>query len=568
MKKFFSIMSKKTMFKCAGVVALAFASSMLASIWPVKLGQLYSDISSGAFSSASQALLAVMSFGMICISAEGLAILRRLVLDCVVTTHEAELRERSIAKFLKMPVAYCTALDSGTRAAQLKDGIDGCSKLLKIMCNDVFSTVMTALFTLGQVFFNAPVSMVGIMLVYLALSSVVSWFQIRSQNGMRERIIQLKNVMEGQICQSIQNLELIRSMSAETYESARLHPSISNISRTEKSHHRCMGMFDGLKKFCKIGFHLIILAASVLLIANGRMSAGSVITVCLLFEQLVRPIDDVYRFMDETASSVIKAKALFELLLSPADEIFDIQSSGAGVDDHAIRIKDLVIVGPKKDDKEIAWFDDIVIHEGTITALTGQNGCGKSSLIKCLNRYYPHIRGTISLFGREQQSYSQKELTDVLYYTPQKSIFVSGTVRDNLLYGLDRKVDDHELIAALKSVYLTGTDGKSVICSDPKKVLDCPISEINNELSGGMQQRLSLARVFLRRPRMFVFDEITANLDDEAADAVLSNIEAYAGTFGAGIVYISHASKVVDRCSEKVALRNRLRERVEEKQAA
>ena len=436
------------------------------------------------------------------------------------------------------------------------------------MCNDVFSTAMTAFFTLGQVFFNASASMVGIMLVYLALNSVISWFQIRSQNGMRERIIRQKNVFEGQLTESIKTHELIRSMGAEQYESKRLLPSIRSISRTEKSHHWCMGMFDGLKKFCKIAFHIIILAASVLLIANGRMATGSVITVCLLFEQLIRPIDEVYRFMDETASSVIKAKALFELLFSPDDEIFGIQSSGTGIDDHAIRIKDLVIANPQMD-HDIAWFDDIVIHEGAITAITGASGSGKSSLIKCVNRYLPHIRGTISLFGRELQSYSQKELTDVLYYTPQKSFFVSGTVRENLLYGLDRKVDDRELLDALKSVYLTGNDNRfTVICPDPKKALDYQIGETNSGLSGGMEQRLSLARAFLRRPRLFVFDEITASLDNVARDAVLSNIEAFARKIGAGIVYITHNPKVIDRCSECLALWNLLQKSTEGKEAA
>ena len=83
-----------------------------------------------------------------------------------------------------------------------------------------------------------------------------------------------------------------------------------------------------------------------------------------------------------------------------------------------------------------------------------------------------------------------------------------------------------------------------------------------------MKQRLSLARAFLRAPRMYVFDEITANLDEDAADYVLSNIESHAKKIGVGILYISHDQKVVDRCDGLIVLRNKLRGKFEDEEAA
>ena len=75
-----------------------------------------------------------------------------------------------------------------------------------------------------------------------------------------------------------------------------------------------------------------------------------------------------------------------------------------------------------------------------------------------------------------------------------------------------------------------------------------------------MKQRLSLARAFLRTPKLYVFDEITANLDRCAANYVLTSIEEYARKIGAGIVYISHDPLVMERCDQIIALRNKLRE--------
>ena len=568
MKKYLSIMSKKTKLKCMGVIVLAFISSMLASVWPVKLGELYTNISNGSFSTIAQGAFAVVTFGLIYLAAECITIIRRVVVDCIIATHESEIREYSIEKLLKMPVSYYSGCLSGEKTVQLNQGVAGFSQLIKIMCNDVFATVLTAVCTLVQVFLNAPGIMVAIMLLYLVLTIIISAFQIRSQNGIRESIVGQKNALDGQICQSISNLELIRGMNAEEYEKKRLIPGILNISRTEKRHHRYMGSFDCLKQFCKISFQLVLLVASIILISNGQMSAGSVITVCLLFQQLVKPIDEVYRFMDETASSAIKAKALLEVAASPSDEVFNIQYSNEDASGNDIQVEDVVVTNPEKD-LSLAWYEDIVIPGGKLIALQGPNGCGKSSLVRCLNRYYPHTQGKITLFGKEQSLFSQKQLTDMLYYTPQSSFFISGTVRENLLYGIEREVSDEELVIALENVHLVGEGhNDTVIRIDPKEALDCMIGEKADELSGGMKQRLSLARAFLRAPRLYVFDEITANLDKDATNYVLANIESHAKKIGAGIVYISHDQKVIERCDKVIELRNKFHKSLEEKEVA
>lgn len=559
MKTFLSVMSQKTKIKCVGIIILAFVSSFLASLWPVRLAELYTNISNGTINTLAKGGLAVATFGLIYLSAECITILRRVMLDCIIATHESDVRENSVEKLLKMPASFYSGSLSGEKTAQLNQGVAGFSQLIKIMCNDVFATVLTSVCTLVQVFLNAPWIMVGLMMLYLALTILISVFQIRSQNGIREKIVGYKNSLDGQICQSIMNLELIRCMNAEEYEKKRLVPSILNISNTEKRHHKYMGSFDCVKQFCKISFQIILLIASVVLVSSGKMSGASVITVCLLFQQLVKPIDEVYRFMDETASSVIKAKALLEVTSNPSDEVFNINSSGEKSIGNKIVLNDVIVTNPAKTE-QIAWYEDIEIPTNSVIALQGPNGCGKSSLVKCLNRYYPHIQGTIRLFDRDQSSFDQKELTSMIYYTPQSSFFIAGTVRENLMYGIDREVSDAELADALYRVHLTGTGhGDTVIDVDAKEALDSFINEKSERLSGGMKQRLSLARAFLRHPKLFIFDEITANLDENSRDFVLTNIEDYAKSIGAGIMYISHDSCVVKRCEEIVTLNNKLR---------
>lgn len=560
MNKYLNLMSTKTKMKCVGIIFLAVVSSVLASVWPVKLGELYTDISTGGIGNIAQGGIALVTFGFVYLLAECLTILRRVLLDCIIATHEAEIREHSVEKLLKMPVKYTHGSLSGEKTAQLNQGVAGLSQLIKITCNDIFATVLMAVCTLGQVVLNAPSIMAIVMLGYLAITIIISIKQIKSQNGIRENIIMQKNSLDGQICQSISNLEMIRSMGAEVYEKIRLRPAILKIGDTEKKHHYYMGTFDCIKQVCKISFQILLLVVSVVSISKGQMSAGSVITVCLLFQQLVKPIDDVYRFMDETASSVVKAKVLADIDNNGLDSVYEIESTSRKAINADIVLDNVSITTPDGE-TILAKYDRIIIPHGKRVALKGANGCGKTTLVRCLNRYYPYCEGTITLFGKNQGEYSQKDLTSMLYYSPQVSFFISGTVRENLAYGLERVVSDKELLDALAKVHLFG-DYEGVITKEAKDVLDFKISEGAKELSGGMKQRLALARAFLHTPKMFIFDEITANLDEFATHMVLDSIENYAKEIGAGIVYISHESSVVDRCDEVIELINLAKKKI------
>ena len=557
MKKYLTIISKKTMWRCAGVLTLALISSILASFWPVLLANIYTNISNGQITTLHQGWIAIATFGGVYLTAECITILRRVLLDCVIADHESEVRQNSIEKMLKMPVAYNFNQNSGEKTAQLNQGVTGMSHLIKILCNDVFATILTAACTLVQVVMNAPSLMAGVMLLYLLVTIIISLFQIRSQNGIRENIIAQKNQLDGNICQSISNLELVRSMNAEAYERKRLQPAISKISETEQNHHRCMGGFDTFKQGCKIFFQITILLLSIVLIGSGKMETGTVITVCLLFQQLIKPIDEVYRFMDETASSLVKAKVLTEVFSEDEDDVFSVRHHDVETKSNDIVLDDVLITDPKKG-KALAHYEHLLIPSNQIVALVGPSGCGKTTLVRCLDRFYPYIRGSVHLFGKPLEDYTQSELTSDLCYMPQSTFFFSGTIRDNLVYGLDRQVSDSELYDVLKKACILDSLVDKVRESnrEPRSVLALEVAEKGENFSGGQKQRLTLARAFLRTPRLYIFDESTANLDGESMGVVLSNLEHHARKHGAGILYISHDDRVVSRCEQVIHLHN------------
>lgn len=571
MKKYLDLMSGPTKWKCLGIILMTLIGSGLMSLVPVRLGQITTAVTNEEFTSITQLIAAVAVYGLIYLVAEHISTARRVLLDCTIATHEEEIRGNSVGKLLKMPISYYSATPgeegklSGERTAQLNQGVAGLSQLIKICCNDVFAAILTAVCTLFQAAVNAPFTLVAIMLVYLLITTAISIFQIRSQNGVRENIIAQKNALDGQVCQSIANLELIRSVNASEYERERLRPAIAKIGATEKRHHRYMGCFDSMKQLCKVIFQVTLLLASGAMILADKMPPGSAITVCLLFQQLVKPIDEVYRFMDETAASALKAKVLFEVASKEQDPIFSLVSMENDRVNNEIFLKDVVITDPTGE-RILAMYDELHIPCNSIVAVMGDSGCGKTTLARCLNRYYPSTAKSISLWGNDQAAYSQQELTDRLLYVPQKAFFFAGSIRENLVYGLSRSVSDEELIGALRSACLyESLAARTQSCSPSATdgVLAYSIGEGGTGLSGGEGQRLSLARTFLRTPGVFILDESTTGLDEATVKKVLDHLEAYAARIGAGIIYISHDERVTKRCKHIIKLHNKANRRSE-----
>ncbi len=327
-----------------------------------------------------------------------------------------------------------------------RHGVAGLSQLIKIMCGDASAVLLTAAFTMIEVYRNASGLMAGIMLLYLAVTIFVSRLQIRSQKGIREAIILQKNVLDGKICQAIKNLK------------------------------------------------------------------GS--------------------------ASLIKVKALLNIAFQDVDPIFSIRSTGAAPQaEPEIRFDGVAVNGLK--------YPDFSIPCGGETALCGESGCGKSTVALALLRYFPH-RGKITLFGRDLGDISQEELTQLAHYIPLEDRFFSGTVRENLVYGIDRQVSDREAMEAMEKACLLDALGDALLGKE--------LGEGGKGISSGQQQRLALARAFLRTPKLFILDESTANLDEAVKERVLDNLEAHARACGAGILHISHDKAVVERCGVAISL--------------
>ena len=213
--KVLKFLTNKQKLGCALVILLAALSAFLTSIWPVLLGEIYDDISTGNIFDIESGVAPFLTFGIAFAVAELCTILRRVWTDQIGVSYEKHLRELSISKLLHLPSSFFGSNVSGEITGRVNQSVTGSSQLVKVICNNIFPSVLIGTFTIIQVISKAPWFIIAIMISYIAVEIFISTKQIKSQNGVRTRLIGQKAKLDGCICQTIQNIELIRVIHSE-----------------------------------------------------------------------------------------------------------------------------------------------------------------------------------------------------------------------------------------------------------------------------------------------------------------------------------------------------------------
>ena len=156
---------------------------------------------------------------------------------------------------------------------------------------------------------------------------------------------------------------------------------------------------------------------------------------------------------------------------------------------------------------------------GEITAILGSTGCGKSTLINLIPRFYDVTEGSITINGKDIRHVSQKELRDHIGFIPQKAFLFNGTVASNVRYGKDDATEDEIWHA------LTVAQAAHFVGEMPEK-LDAPITQGGSNVSGGQKQRLSIARALVKKPDIYVFDDSFSALDFKTDAALREALRA------------------------------------------
>jgi ATP-binding cassette subfamily B protein AbcA/BmrA len=169
-------------------------------------------------------------------------------------------------------------------------------------------------------------------------------------------------------------------------------------------------------------------------------------------------------------------------------------------------------------EKMVLKDTSLTLPAGKITAIIGPSGSGKTTILNLIDRLYPWESGKITIGGKDITQYGLQSYRESLAYVTQENVMLSGTIRENLLFGIHHPVEEEELNRVCRLAFI-----EEFIASLPERY-ETRVGEDGSTLSGGQKQRIAFARALLKKPEYLLMDEATAAMDMNAKDNIWEGI--------------------------------------------
>ena len=242
------------------------------------------------------------------------------------------------------------------------------------------------------------------------------------------------------------------------------------------------------------------------LILEGRLMVGTLtgfMSYVLQIMNSLMMISNVFLLLARALTSIERVREVLDekpTIASPSPEL-----AARDVADGSIEFRGVDFKYSADAENDVLMGVDLRLEPGSTVGILGGTGCGKTSLVQLIARFYDVSGGAVLVGGRDVREYDLRALREAVGMVPQANVLFSGTVRENLLWG-DARATDEELLAACR-----------VACADEflDRIggLDGDLGQGGVNVSGGQKQRLCIARALVMRPRILIFDDSTSAVD-------------------------------------------------------
>lgn len=301
-------------------------------------------------------------------------------------------------------------------------------------------------------------------------------------------------------------LPVIRAFSKERHEEERFDKANRDLMRTNLFVNRAMTFMMPLMMLVMNGITVLIVWSGAAGIDKGQMQVGDMMAFIQYTMQIIMSFLMICMISIMLPRAAVAAERVDEILTSetviddPEEPKHLLENSKGEVEFEHVSFR---YPGAEHD---VLHDLNFVAKPGQTTAIIGSTGCGKSTLINLIPRFYDVTEGTIRVDGLDVREMTQHDLRDKIGYVPQKGVLFSGTIASNILYGNPDGTEEEMKEAASIAQATEFIDEK------PKKY-ESTIAQGGTNVSGGQKQRLSIARAIAKKPEIFIFDDSFSALD-------------------------------------------------------
>ncbi|MEF7442338.1 ABC transporter ATP-binding protein [Paenibacillus lautus] len=417
----------------------------------------------------------------------------------------AALRERLWKKLLVLPIRYFDHNRSGESVSRMTNDTGVIKSLISDHVAGFFSGIISIVGSIGVLLYlNWKMTLTMFIVIPIAALILVPLGRkmYKISLGMQDETASFT----ANISQVLSEIRLVKASNAENREYENGNKGITNLLNFGIKEGVVSAWIAPLMSFVLMMLLVVVIGYGGLQVSTGALTAGELVAFILYLIQIVMPMTQLTTFFTQLQ----KAKGATERILETLDADEESITAGDEVADANQRVSIENLSFGYKPDELVLHDISFQMEPGTVTAVVGPSGGGKTTLFSMLERFYLPQKGQIRLGKTPIDTFSLRSWRGLIGYVSQESPMIAGTIRDNLCYGMDREVSDAELRRAAEMAYADG------FIDELPSGFDTDVGERGVKLSGGQRQRIAIARALLRDPKILMLDEATSSLDSRS----------------------------------------------------
>lgn len=444
-----------------------------------------------------------------------------------------DLAQAVIEKILTYRLAFYNSggNQSGKLQTRIDRGVESITRLVQNFFIDILPLFANSIVAL-IIMFNANIYVGLVGLAIIPIYIVVSVKQAQKMSGARTMIKELRENKSQGILSILNSITVIKSFIRERIEEEKQMKLQIDLTENQMKIRRMSFLFNGAKSFIEQIGVVIIIILTTYFVLIGEMTIGAIMFHILLFNNVTAPIRQLHRIYDQMNDALIYSEAFFKIM--HADEMIEqTGESKPEIIKGYFSVKNMNFTYPDNKERTLKNIN-IEILPNKITALVGLSGAGKSTLINLLDKFYTPDDGEILLDGINLEDYDTTYLRNSIGLVLQKNHIFNGTVEENIRYGNPNASMEEVIDTAKKSHIHDQIEG--LLNGYQTSAL---------ALSGGQQQKIAIARMFLKNPPIIFLDEPTASLDAVSTEQIKNSLDAIKKD--RTVIIISHSiSQIID----------------------
>lgn len=414
-----------------------------------------------------------------------------------------QLRQKVMEKLNQMPIAYLDRKSAGDLVSRVTTDSEQLSNGLLMVFNQFFIGILTIVITIVAMA-DIDLLMVGLVLILTPLSLFLARFIAQRSYQLYQNQTKSRGQQTQYIEEMIRQESLVHLLNAQntTIE------QFTGINNTYADYSQGAIFYSSTvnpaTRFINSLIYTLLSGVGALRIMSGAFTIGELTTFLNYVNQYTKPFNDISSVLSELQSTLACAERLYSILDEKSEPLpvkieLDAENIKGQIDFKAVSFG-------YTSQKTLIKHLDLSIPPASKVAIVGPTGAGKSTLINLLMRFYELNSGSIDLDGVPMSHYDAEALRHQIGMVLQETWLKVGTVHDNIAYG-NPNATREEVIAAAKAA------NADFFIRQLPNGYDTYLADAGASLSQGQRQLLTIARVFIKSPKILILDEATSSID-------------------------------------------------------